>query len=422
MSKKLFGVMAISVITLIACDDDNKNDEMHYCDNKEVGVISTNLFEAQRDENMTHRDGFCLKSEKCVTILGTNGERACSAYEQGHILCNSNVVNATTDNNNCGQCGKTCQEGEVCSEGNCSCTENAKQCTINGDARVCKNGSWEVQQCTDGCKDGACNEHICDANDKKCSENNSSILICANNSWSTEENCDYKCEESDSGPVCIKKVCTEGETKCNSENEAALCTENAWHTTSCSEGCTDGKCNEPICIKSGDFQPPYSPDYECCDKDAKKYIYLFNSKNNCNNDNPVEFNHLDNFSYSFNYCLTDAQVNDVKNSDKCLILAENFSHLSNEAECGLSKPYKTCDGKDTQGAQIETCYLGECCVQEGTKSYSSLMSEDCCTGQVYFYASSGGGHYYTCSDDENYCKINHPNCADASSKCTCEQQ
>ncbi len=78
-------------------------------------------------------------SPDCVMgLCGCSGfsGQACAA---GDTCCSNGCKNLLTDTSNCGECGKKCSAGQVCSNGTCSCGSAGAQCT--GTQICCPAGS-----------------------------------------------------------------------------------------------------------------------------------------------------------------------------------------------------------------------------------------------------------------------------------------
>jgi len=123
--RRLLFLVSFSALLLVSCDDEN--DASKTCgDGTQLPVISDSIFSGTPDDNMTHEAGECLSSEKCVYLYDSDTGKlltyhACSSEKQGKLNCDNNVVDALTDNRNCGKCGNVCVEGAKCESGICKC-------------------------------------------------------------------------------------------------------------------------------------------------------------------------------------------------------------------------------------------------------------------------------------------------------------
>src|SRR4029078_5065536 len=59
------------------------------------------------------------------TGTGGSGVPTCSG---GQIPCGSQCVNAASDPQNCGACGRSCGAGQTCQNGTCACQAGALVC------------------------------------------------------------------------------------------------------------------------------------------------------------------------------------------------------------------------------------------------------------------------------------------------------
>ena len=91
-------------------------------------------------------------------------------------------ANTTTDNANCGACGITCGQQQVCSGGQCTstCTQNQTLCTPDGGAAYCANTNSDNQNC------GACG--VACGTAQVC-QNGSCMNGCASEDGGTETLC-----------------------------------------------------------------------------------------------------------------------------------------------------------------------------------------------------------------------------------------
>ena len=72
------------------------------------------------------------------TGTGGSGVPTCSG---GQFTCGSQCVNAASDPQNCGVCGKTCGAGQTCQAGACACKAGALVCNgacVSSDSSHCE--------------------------------------------------------------------------------------------------------------------------------------------------------------------------------------------------------------------------------------------------------------------------------------------
>lgn len=192
----------------------------------------------------------CVDGEK--TCEGENGYKVCESGKWSSKSCNA---------------GETCANG-VCSEGD-ECVSGESVC--DGDKlKSCLNGRWVVEPCEGGCFEGACGSSepgkVCEADEKRCSDDGAAVLVCAKDGLSFEKSKD--CSEAgenyvcDATHECVKaedaKVCVGDQVKCSDDVEGFFrCVDGEWGTEiSLCEGaqiCVNGGCVDKIC-SAGDIK------------------------------------------------------------------------------------------------------------------------------------------------------------------------
>ncbi len=199
----------------------------------------------------------------------------------GTTKCGQSCTSTDNDPKNCGMCDKACAMGEVCAKGQCALTCEAggtKQCS-----GVCVDTKQDVKNCGDCdkacdpgkvCVDGNC-QLECAGGTQKCNSGCADVKNDPNNCGM----CDKKCDVA-GGEVCSAGVCTfsciGGTTKCN-----GICVDTmvdpgncggcntAMTPTACKkdEVCSAGKCAS-VCganlTKCGNFCLDTSQDNKNC--------------------------------------------------------------------------------------------------------------------------------------------------------------
>lgn len=156
----------------------------------------------------------------------------------GATLCGEACTNLTFDPQNCGECGKACDQGEVCSLGQCAagCSGGLQQC-----GEACIDTQYDPQNC------GSCG-HACSAG-QYCS-----LGQCAQGCLGGTSNCDNKCVDTQIDPkncgscgnACpAGEVCSFGQCNVTCLGGSALC----------SESCVDTKNDPQNCGSCGNVCP-----------------------------------------------------------------------------------------------------------------------------------------------------------------------
>src|SRR5580698_3269047 len=105
--------------------------------------------------------GFVAGCAKPATVTTTS----CSSSQ---LTCGDTCVNAQTDPQNCGSCGKTCGNGSTCTAGSCVCASGyvscggscvasstdhcGSSCTVCPSGDVCNSDGTCSSSCTSGTK------------------------------------------------------------------------------------------------------------------------------------------------------------------------------------------------------------------------------------------------------------------------------
>lgn len=170
----------------------------------------------------------CMKGE-CTCPNGTwdcdnDASNGCEATvscdkvcQSGEVICGSDCSDLSSDANNCGVCGKVCQEDQICSSSECVCPEN-------------------TTLCSDGCVSLKGNPLHCGSCDTVCTPNQKCDIT-------GEEGSEYSCQDIE-GFSCDET--SEKNTACWGECFDILT--DVKHCGSCSTECYEGwNCEEGVC-------------------------------------------------------------------------------------------------------------------------------------------------------------------------------
>ena len=178
---------------------------------------------------------------------GTGGSAAVSCLT-GLLTCGQLCVNAQTDFQNCGSCGKVCAVGQSCTSGACTCTAGLTACTA-----ACANTMSDGANCgacgtacTNGllCSQGKC-AASCAAGETQCGTGCANVL-------SDATNCGLCANRCQGGQACANGACgcPTGQTTCG-----GVCvdtTSNAANCGTCNKMCGAGQsCAGGVCTGAG---------------------------------------------------------------------------------------------------------------------------------------------------------------------------
>ncbi len=165
--------------------------------------------------------------------------------------------------------GRHWGEAKACTYGSCSsatacsvCQENTKNGCTNNSEKVCKNGQWQTQSCTYGCKaDGTVcrgSKPVCSAGENSCS--GGSIKTCdADGQWGAATSCGASC----------KNATTCGECTNDATKACYKCSAGTW-VNSCSYGCkADGSGCKSIPVCSAGSKQCSNGSIKTCDADGQ---------------------------------------------------------------------------------------------------------------------------------------------------------
>jgi hypothetical protein len=172
---------------------------------------------------------------------------ATAGCSSGQLTCGSgSCVNAQTDPQNCGSCGKTCGNGSTCEGGSCVCASGYVSCS---GSCVASNTQHCGNNCT-ACPSG----DVCNS-DGTCSSTCTSGTKCSDNTCSSSTNpndcgsCDNVCPSTES---CISGTCSCGSS--TQMNCSGTCVDitSTNNCGSCGNKCGPGQsCNNGSCTGGG---------------------------------------------------------------------------------------------------------------------------------------------------------------------------
>lgn len=327
------------------CPQDQDGEEWICCNSNDTLYCA----DIKNDSNNCSSCGnTCNNGLECINgqclCPGTQGIEQC---EVGMTCCSgSGCLNLQNDNNNCGQCGNECSNGDICINGNCICENQGRDCNENLGERccngLCKNINHDINNCgqcgnscgsNTRCLTGGC---ICNGGYNNCDLD-----------WNNGCECYGCCEDE----MCIEDCGTNA--SCYQESNYGECICNGGFS-SCDgnweNGCEcDGCCNNNSCMTSCGINA-YCDSVGCqCNS----------SFGNCDDgwDNGCEI--------SFN--------NDSYNCGRCNYICGEHSSCSN-GSCACEPLYHDCDFNDSNGCECSTCCVMSGCVVVGDGD----VGDGCC--------------------------------------------
>lgn len=202
-----------------------------------------------------------------------------TSCQPGQNKCTDSNGNAycadfDTDNANCGSCGNSCGQGEVCSMGSCqtTCQSNQTQCTDSNGNAYCADLQGDNDNCGscgtscaagESCQSGSC-QTTCGSGQTKCTPANQPNY-CTDTS-TDPNNCGSCGNQCGSGEFCSGGTCTvtcqTDETLCagqsGGKNYCAVTTSDRDNCGSCgnscagNQDCTQSQC--VLCVPSAEFR------------------------------------------------------------------------------------------------------------------------------------------------------------------------
>ena len=242
-------------IAILTCDPD---DMVKECVRTYDETKKTNISQWQYCRYGVWEMGEASEGDTCPvcdsTAVVTCGEKSSTDATIGVTRCIGGVWDFTACASGCNAANNGCAD----------CTDGTKLCE-GSTLRICQNGAYTEQTCTNGCADNACVVvDVCTNGTKKCGgDDGNTLLTCNNGQWDRSEctnGCiDNDCAASTTGEdSCTASVCMETSSGykvkvCTSENVFAVeltdCGQNSCNAAG--TGC--GKC------KNGETRCPGHP-------------------------------------------------------------------------------------------------------------------------------------------------------------------
>ncbi len=289
-------------------------------------ILNQNAPECSADYNSTISEmkqslkaNICMaQASHCVEFKIDNevfnklkGIGVCSSCSQNNIICNGNCTNIINDKQNCGGCGKVCNEDQFCENGTCqskNCTADTIPCYCDNNTKECFDTARDnsTLQCIDSTSASTCGAKSCSDLGHQCPIGQFCTETfdceCLNDLIKVDDKClspfsPETCGISHTKPgeQCITDIsycdgtecqCLPGFLKCESKcidvlsdiKNCGKCGNDCGDNASCNNGecicdqdyakCDNGKCIRPhetdFCGAKGnctDFQPD-SPNYK----------------------------------------------------------------------------------------------------------------------------------------------------------------
>ena len=211
-----------------------------------------------------------------IAVIACNGETAdsCASVQ---MSCDGKCTNVDSDPQNCGSCGKTCDQSSVCSKGSCVslCAPLATVCTT-GSSFTCVDTQTDNKNCgacgaacknLEACVAGKC-QGGCPQGEEPCVPD-AGAAFCAH-VISDNQNCGAcfnKC-----GPLSVCSIgacsnqCAQGQTTCSPDAGSPYCANTQTDNANCGtcgktcgtlEVCAGGKCassclsSQTLCVDDG---------------------------------------------------------------------------------------------------------------------------------------------------------------------------
>ena len=300
---------------------------------------------------------------------------------QGTFNCNDGCVDLLKDKNNCGQCGKKCNDDEVCQDGICQCPAGLTHCN---NSPICISAKNEKDFC--GAR-GECNNNDPNSNNykgEKCSYN----FICNDDGHCVCPSPLVLCNGDCIDPNVDSTYCGAHDSCSEQDGSAGTNCKKIHSEVSCIDG--ECKCDGKL-LKVIDGVPDcvdVTKDPRCCGgnsiEDCSKFACDVSAGEVCRNGNCSKLGCEDNKINCQGLCLStnDNVMADANNSNMCL--------------CRNDEHGEWCDDNDNPN---DGCYGGKI----GTLDNCSKCGDKCLDGYTRCIMKSTGAEC-GCSDESVVCK------------------
>ncbi len=284
MRKHITLMLILGALSTFAssCADTSKDEESPECN--EGASICTSTMSIKECKGGKWEETQCpalntcnINTNKCEPTSSTipgpgtqNPQNPAGPSNPTQPVCTEGAKECIDDNNarNCqgGQWSNIpCSSDEICQEGVCTqvtepaptdeCSKEEIACADEHTSKKCEEGKWVEVPCesNETCQDGICKEvsepgptEECKANEKDCADDHNAKK-CEEGKWVTvpcesNETCqDGVCEQTSTQP----EKCTENATECVDDDHVRKCIKGNWETSECkaNEICKDNACS-----------------------------------------------------------------------------------------------------------------------------------------------------------------------------------